>query len=254
MIIGVDVGYTYTKFCTELCGMFKSTIKPGKIAINKSTVVEYEGNLYTIGEKGEYSVDFNKINDLTFKLCLYTAIARNMENSSENIYLVTGLPIGYYRSQKKKLYDSLIDSNIHIKYNGKEKYFIIKKCTIFPQSAGMFVLEPDKFKGDNLIIDIGGMTVDVSYFEDMKLVKYATYNLGMLKLYSKISQEFIGHEIDYNPLDIERKFRNGFENQDKVIDLQKFIKNHTEEIIRSIKLDFPYRTSKKHLSEVEHSN
>lgn len=248
MIVGVDVGYTYTKFISQnKRGFFKSTVQEGKIDINNSLVLEYKGQEYTIGEKGAYSIDFNKINDLTFKLCLYTAIAQVMQKGIDIINLVTGLPIGYYSSQKHTLKEKLKGTDVFIKHNKDTKIFTIHNCIVFPQSAGLIATQPYRFKGDNLIIDIGGLTVDISYFEEMKLIKYATYPLGMLKLYGKIAQEFIKREIDYDVLDVERKMKAGLEYwpESKIIPIDEIIAAHTQEILRRIKLDFPYKTSQK---------
>lgn len=248
MIAGVDVGYTYTKFVTEnKRGVFRSTAQEGQIELNNSLVIEYKGQEYTIGEKGAYSIDFNKINDLTFQLCLYTAVLQMMQRSVEAVNLVTGLPIAYYSTQKNKLREQIEGLDVFMRYKGDNKIFTISKCIVFPQSAGLIITDPAMFKGDNLVIDIGGLTVDVSYFEGLKLVKYATYPLGMLKLYGKIVQEFMKHEIAYDVLDIERKMRAGIEYwpEARLISIDNILDSHTDEIIRSIKLDFPFRTSKK---------
>lgn len=250
LIIGDDVGYTYTKSYTEgKESIFRSTVQEGQIELNKdSIIIEYEGRVFTIGEKGAYSVDLDKIEDQTFKLCLYTAIIQAMKYNIEEVALVTGLPIGYYSKQKAALQNSLEGKDVFIKYQGQNKVFTITQCLIFPQSAGLIATNPEQFTGDNLIIDIGGMTVDVSYFEGMKLVKYASYPLGTLKLYAKISLELMAkYEAAIDILDVERKLKTGFIVDEKVIqiDTDNFLKHYTEEILRPIKLDFPYRTARK---------
>ena len=83
MIMGIDVGYSHTKVCTENgLDIFRSTVNEGAIDINvNSTKISFEGKDYTIGEKvGSFSVKLNKINDTIFRLCLYSAIARNLRN------------------------------------------------------------------------------------------------------------------------------------------------------------------------------
>jgi len=244
MILGIDVGYTYTKTVTEdKEDSFRSTVKAGAMEINKSSItIEYKGDEYTIGEKGAYSVDLNKIEDDTFKLCLYTAIAKNMPTDCDEVDLVTGLPIAYYSKQKHALKESLEGKDVFIKYKGKDRVFAINQCIVFPQSAGLFTVNPELFKGDIIVIDLGGMTVDVSYFEDMNLVKYATYPMGMLKLYGSVIQELNAtHSINLELLDAE-KFIKGNNTE---FDVSHIVKQHTEDILRPIKLEFPYKTSKK---------
>lgn len=247
MIIGVDVGYTYVKTVTsEGEDIFRSTIREGSLDINKSITIEYQGREYTIGEKGSYSVDLNKTQDETFQICMYTAIAKVMQHNSDEIDLVTGLPVGYYSSQKQILRDSLEGKDVFIKFNGRHKIFNINRCLIFPQSAGLFTLYPGLFQNDVLVIDIGGMTVDVSYFEGFKLIKYATYPMGMLKLYGEIIQSINAeHAVNLELLDAERIIQEGLEIEGKPVNIENHIRKHAEDILRPIKLEFPYKTSKK---------
>jgi plasmid segregation protein ParM len=249
MNLGIDVGYTYTKLWSkELREKFRSTVEFGENDINKSFVIEYEGEKYTIGEKGAYSVDLNKIQDKTFKLCMYTAALKATKYSVDKIDLVTGLPIDYYAKQKESLKKSLEGQSVFLKVKGEKKLITFNKVLVFPQSAGMIIIEPEKFKGDNLVIDIGGMTVDVSYFEGTKLSKYRTYPLGMLKIYGKVIQHLnTEHKAGLDDLlDAEKALQgNLYIENVKDIDLSKILFDHCEEILRPIKLEFPWNTSRK---------
>lgn len=205
MVIGVDVGYSHTKSCVNgKVDIFKSTVKEGKVDLNKSIQVEFEGKEYTIGEDGLISTNLNKINDPKFRLCLYTAIARNIKVNNECIELVTGLPVQYYASQKEELRQSVEGKTINITVNGEPKRFTIVRCLVFPQSSGLFILEPDKFKGNNMVIDIGGFTVDVSFFNGVNLRKFKTYELGMNSLYDTLVQNIkTDFSVAYDPLEAE---------------------------------------------------
>jgi plasmid segregation protein ParM len=247
MIIGVDVGYTYTKTTTnEGTDIFRSTVKEGSLDINKSITVEYEGREYTIGERGSYSVDLNKTQDETFQLCLYTAIAKAIQHNSDEVDLVTGLPVAYYSKQKQFLKNSLEDKDIFLKYNGRHKIFTINRCLVFPQSAGLFTLYPDMFERDALVIDIGGMTVDVSYFEGLKLIKYATYPMGMLKLYGEVVQAINSeYAVNLELLDAEKIIQQGINIEGEPVNIESIIRKHAEDILRPIKLEFPFKTTQK---------
>jgi plasmid segregation protein ParM len=171
-----------------------------------------------------------------------------MSYNTDNINLVTGLPIAYYSKQKQSLIKELQAKEVLMKYNGISKLFTINKCLVFPQSAGLFVLYPDLFKGDVIVIDIGGMTVDVSYFEGLKLIKYATYPLGMLKLYGKLIQEVNAiYGLNLDILDAEKIIRNGLciDNMNVGYNVAAALAEHAEEILRPIKLEFPYKTAQK---------
>jgi len=255
MKIGIDVGYANTKVVTKTGrDIFLSTVEEGINDINKSTKVTYKGVNYTVGEKtGKVSVDLNKINDSTFEICLFTAIAKAMKNKSvEDIELVTGLPIEYYKTQREALKKSLEGKVVDIVLNGSPKRFKIKKVIIFPQSAGLFVVTPERFVGDNIIVDIGGFTIDVSLFNDFKLVRSATYELGMLKLYDKLVQAIKSkYSVSYDLLKAEEIIKSKTIIVDgKKIDIEDLVnltlKNHSEIIMMNVKNAFKeYNTSNR---------
>ncbi|OOM17234.1 StbA protein [Clostridium saccharobutylicum] len=248
MILGIDVGYSNTKVNgKDGTDIFLSTLEEGTNEVNKKAIkIEYKGKEYTIGEQtGDFSTDLNKIHDPIFEMCLYTAIARQMKDTVEDIYLVTGLPAEYFKSQKQELIDSLEGKTINIVLNDNPKRFTIKKVLVFPQSAGLFILNPNEFENnDNIIVDIGGVTVDVSVFSDMILLKTGTYELGMLKLYGKIIQSIKSdYSISYDLLEAEKRILTKKIIKDgKKIDIttliNKALKDHTQSIIRNIKNDF----------------
>ncbi|HFD2033473.1 TPA: StbA family protein [Clostridium perfringens] len=184
MIIGADIGYAYTKVWTrddKFC--FKSTIEEGILDICNTLKVEFEDKQYTVGENSEnslYDNNVNKITSLNFKLCLYTAIAKAMKNEMvAEVKLVTGLPASYYSSQKDDLINELKDKTITLALNNEPKMFTITDVIVFPQSAGVLILNPEKLMGDVCVCDIGGFTVDVSYFNNRKLKRLFTFELGM---------------------------------------------------------------------------
>lgn len=212
MIMGIDVGYSHTKVYTSSGrDIFRSTVTNGIMDINVNAIkVKISGNEYTVGENtGNFSVKLNKIDDAVFRLCLYTAVARNLPIGEEEVQLVIGLPVQYYKDQKVALKKALEGIQVFLSLNDKPIKFKITKCVVFPQSAGVFVLHPDIFEGSNIVIDIGGMTVDVSYFNDMTLQDYRTYELGMIKLYDKLVQNIKAEfGVSYDILNAEDIIKN----------------------------------------------
>jgi plasmid segregation protein ParM len=212
MIIGVDVGYKNTKVWTKYGGdLFPSTIKHGISDFNKSLTLEIHGETYTVGEEtGRVSVKLDKIYDETFRICLFTAIAKSMKDNVDlNVKLITGLPIDYYKSQKQDLINSLKGIKNTVVFRGEPKTFMISDVMVFPQSAGLLLLQPELFKGDVVTVDVGGLTVCVSYFKDMKLLKHRTYELGMLKVYDKLVQKIKSeYKVSYEPLQAESIIKN----------------------------------------------
>lgn len=207
MILGVDVGYSYTKVQgRDLEFTFKSTIEQESLDIGNSITVEFDGKTYTIGENnGLYATEINKIHSLNFKLCLYTAISMAMkDNFTEEIQLVTGLPAQYYQSQKSELIETLKGKKVTITLNEVPKRFTITDVIVFPQSAGVLLLDPDKLNGDTCVIDIGGFTVDVSYFNNKKLRKLNTLELGMNVLANSLVQKIKSeYGVSYDVLKVD---------------------------------------------------
>ncbi|MZK53308.1 ParM/StbA family protein [Clostridium beijerinckii] len=249
MILGIDVGYSNTKiYSKEGSDIFLSTMEEGTNEVNKKAIkIEYKNKEYTIGEKtGKFSVDLNKIKDETFILCLYTAIARQMKDTVADIELVTGLPAEYFKSQKQELINSLEGTTVNLVINDEPKRFTIKKVLVFPQSAGLFILNPQNFEGnDNIVIDIGGLTVDVSVFDSYTLKKPGTYELGMLKLYDKVVQALKSepYSVSYDLLAAEKiintkKIIKDGKSMDVADLINKILRDHTDLIIRTVKNGF----------------
>lgn len=255
IIMGIDVGYSHTKTVTSKgTDSFRSTVKNGVIDINaKSTVIEHEGNKYTIGERGRITVSANKIEDENFELLLLTAILRNVdENLTDiNVKLVTGLPIAWYPKQKDLLREFLLNKKATVEYKGKDRNIHIKDCIVFPQSAGLALTNPKDFEDGrtNLVIDMGGLTVDVSLYEGRRLVSYESYQLGMLIFYSKVASAINGEfNVEVDDQGVERFIEEGsvtISEEQKNFDFDKYFKEHMDVILTRIKTDFPYDTVHK---------
>lgn len=255
IIIGADIGYNRTKIVSKNgTDIFLSTLEEEINEVNSNAItVEFEGKEYTVGSiTGNVSTDMNKIDDPIFRLCLWTGIARQMgEETVADIDLVTGLPANYYKSQKDELIESLSGKTINIVLGDQPKRFTIKNCIVFPQSAGLFLLNPKDFENTkNIVIDIGGLTVDVSVFNGLTLVRTNTYNLGMHKLYDKVVQELQAkHSLDYGLLEAEDVIRDKKIIKDnKGTDVTDLINNvckkHTNLILNTVKNGFKeYNTS-----------
>ena len=250
LIMGIDIGYSHTKTVSDYgSDSFRSTVRDGVIDINTdSTVITYKGKDLTIGEHGRITVDTNKIEDKNFLPLLFTAILRNTGdlNGIINVNLVTGLPIAWYPKQKDKLRNRLTGLQDRVEYKGREVDIHIKNCIVFPQSAGLALNNPEDFREGktNLVIDIGGLTVDVSYYEGRRLVEYNSYQLGMLKLYSKLSSVINSeYNIETRNQDIERFIKGGYiivGEKEESFDFDYYLNEHVDEIITRIKTDFPY--------------
>lgn len=249
-IMGIDVGYSHVKTVTgKGTDSFRSTVRDGVIDINtNSTVIGYEGRDLTIGEHGRITVEANKMEDENFLPLLYTAILRNSDDdvSDIKVNLVTGLPIAWYPKQKDRLAEMLTGKGETVKYKGRDVNIKIKDCIVFPQSAGLALNNPSDFEDGktNLVIDIGGLTVDVSYYEGRSLVSYQSYQLGMIKLYAKVASAINAQfNVAVGDQDVERFIEQDsviIEEEEKDFDFWRHFNEHMDEIITKVKTDFPY--------------
>lgn len=251
IIMGIDVGYSHVKVVTAKGkDVFRSTVRTGAIDVNAtSTVIEYDtkGKM-TIGERGRITVNQDKIHDENFEPLLMTGILRNVDESLTdiNIKLVTGLPISWYPKQKDKLREFLLNKKITIGYKGKDRDIHIQDCLIFPQSAGLPLTNPKDFAEGktNLVVDIGGLTVDVSYYEGRRIVKFETYQLGMLPFYSNVASAINAEfNVTVDDQDVERFINEGcvtIAEEEKGFDFDTLFRQHMDKIVTKLKTDFPF--------------
>lgn len=245
MIIGIDHGYAYTK--TSKGVIFPSRIREyDGMDIGENKIVEIDGKTYIVGEKGQYTTDTNKINSEENKVCTFTALALSTISSIEDFQVVAGLPVSLYSKQKNEFREKLLSYGLKtIKINGVEKHIHIQDAIIFPQGAGPVFLD-SKYKDANvLVIDWGGLTVDVCYFEKLNLTQYSTYQKGMLTLYGTLAQKIYNKfELPILPIDVEEKLKHGLkvygEKQDLSF-LDNDIDKFTNEIITYIQTEYLVR-------------
>lgn len=244
-MIGVDKGTTYTKTNKNLC--IRSTIRrfrESDVLLDDKIIVEYKNQKYIVGEKGNYSTDLMKSQHHNTKLFGLLAIGLSHPND-DRIYtdMVTGLPIGLYSSQKRAMKELFFDSYNDIKINGKHQIIRIEQVEVFPEFAGAFYSQNEY--SDALIIDIGGLSVDTSLFQNKKLKHYSTYAMGIMKLYSKVAN-YINSKYDLSKTewDIEELINDGLyiygEKVDMGLDTLAF--EHTKEIIERLSLEYDLKS------------
>lgn len=241
-ILGVDKGTTYTK--TDRGLIIRSTVRTYRknevLLDNDKTIVEYEGNKYVIGEKGNYSTDLMKSQHENTKLLILTTIGLSYPDRFIEANIITGLPIALYSSQKRQMKDMLQrDSTHQITINGQKKYIRFSNIEVFPESAGAFYSQNEYT--DALIIDIGGLSIDIALFEKGKLIKYSTYPMGVMKLYSKIINYINSqYDLSLNEWDMEKVLNEGLYIYGNRVELNYdyLVKEHIEEIIERLKLEY----------------
>lgn len=223
MIIGVDIGYSYTKDSNEK--IFKSAVATDEYGVTGGVKVEINGKTYYAGV-GTGTVDVNKANAELTKVLFLTDLWMN--GCTDGYYIITGLPIGQYKSHKHELKQSIMSWNGAF-VNGKK--ITIHDCTIFPQAAG--ALYSVAINDDCIIVDVGGRTTDIGKFEfangKANLVAPTTIYKGMEQLYSEVVKAVNDKfELSLEPRDGERIMRSGL-----TVDGQKSDLSFLDEVVRA---------------------
>ena len=98
MILGLDLGYSYTKDNQK--HIFKSAMTKEEQVISNAINIEIENQKYYVGTGNEI-VDVDKTENELTKVLFLTDLALTGNN---NCYIVTGLPISQYKNQNNKVH------------------------------------------------------------------------------------------------------------------------------------------------------
>lgn len=256
MRISVDVGFNSTKIkAGEDFLNFLSTIKEknNELEVSKHTL-KFEDKEYLIGlSDGTFSTDNNRSKDPIFKLLLLYSIGKSITGSiDENVRVVTGLPMQFFKHYKTNLTNEFVNKTFNVIIDGVKKSFTITQMVIFPQSAGIFLIDKDIIKRDTIVIDIGGGTVDASYFNGGQWKDGKTYSLGVNSMYDELLQELTKYGVNYTNrfkakeiIEAGTIFVDG-EEIDVTKEIEKIFKKRTKEVITAVKGGFQeaYKYSK----------
>jgi len=264
MIIGLDIGYGFTKvFCMTADGLknqfiFKTLVSsytPKNNFGDPVGIVYVNDNPFVVGHEAEKHLigEFKVTQDFvgTPEYFAILAYAIKLSRSVPDM-IVLGLPPGIYSKEKaevliQKFYRQQFKdhNNLHIPIPKQVKYI--------PQGAGIYFahyFEEDRSLSEKntVVIDIGYRTLDVVLFaKDKKDEKYGykseaatSYPLGVKNLYdqvknafSKIHGTFINDEI-VDKIITEGIFHHFGE--DYVFDASEIVKNfYVEQVVRIIK-------------------
>ena len=191
-VIGIDVGYGHTKVVTDTTGgmivpvLFPSavgtfecgTVIDGLKAPEKD-VVSFDGQRFLVGasaikHSGRLleSREKNWIGSPAYKALFLNAL-RLTECNSIHLVIVTGLPVGFYGTDKDKL--------AHLVREIAQGYCVDLTVRVIPQPLGSFfdrlLDESGKVKDNSLVtgrigvVDIGYYTTDLLMVSDLEFVE-----------------------------------------------------------------------------------
>lgn len=191
-IIGIDLGNANVK--TSKGVVFESKLKPGITKMNEKDIkVIYDDIEYTVGSyDGSLNISKRKYFKNAYKINLLTAIAKSVKANNITTDIVVGVPVDFFNDKKltgeiKSHIESFGTQKITI--NDIEKTINIENVEVFCESAIVFS-DREKFKNKKtLVIDFGGGTIDISFWDGLTLTKSRTYKDGMITLYENIIKQ-----------------------------------------------------------------
>jgi plasmid segregation protein ParM len=204
-ILGTDNGYSDTKIIGNgIRRVFPSAISSTNL-ISGAAHITIDDIDYCVGIGKTALSKFDKTDSETNKVCTLTALALCGE---DDYYLVVGLPIGQYKTQRLKLKETIMDYNkCKVIYRNKPFDVRIQDVTVYPQGAAV-IYTINRMYGEYMIIDIGAYTIDVALISMVNgtpsIIKYDTWYKGISTLFSSIADMINNkYNITLEPKDAE---------------------------------------------------
>lgn len=191
-VIGIDLGNANVK--TSKGVIFESKIKSGITKMNEKDIkVIYDGVEYTVGSyDGALNISKRKYFKNAYKINLLTAIAKSYKANNITTNVVVGVPVESFNDKKltEEIKSHIEDFGLQkITVNDVENSINIENVEIYCESAIVFS-DRERFKNKKtLVIDFGGGTIDISFWDGLNLTKSRTYKEGMITLYENIIKQ-----------------------------------------------------------------
>ena len=173
---------------------------------------------------------------------MFTALYKSSKDNINKV--VVGLPINQYKKHKTELKE-LIENNRCANVNNRQ--LIIEDVEIAPEGAAAYYnlsLEQREKIGNNqlIIVDIGGLTTDITLFINNRISDIQTIPVGMLKIYQDII-DYINTAYTQNFIleDAESVIKNGLmlkgENKD-ISFIKPILQKHFNSLYKELQLKF----------------
>lgn len=183
------------------------TIEEGVDILQDEQYINFEGVNYLIG-KGSRDLTYNKVEKTYIPLLLF-AINKSLEaeNSLEKVNLVDlaiGCPVENVKGLREKFINDLVGRDFLYKANGNvERTIRIEHLLVNGESiSAYYSLKKSEREGRCIIFDIGGLSINISSFENGRLEKYITYPKGILHLQEEIRKGLNSEGENYTLEDI----------------------------------------------------
>lgn len=249
MNAGLDIGNITSIACAESTEMIESRIQPTEKADNlenSHNIFDFNGSLFTV-EKGDFENNIYKYKKANFAKLLYYTLSKSTDDCINNV--VFSMPAKQFLDDSKVLefYNKIVANRIHT-INGKT--MIINKIDIVPEGYALKVLgyltdedNEDLMEGvETLVIDMGGETTDLIFFDENYVFRNAhSVKYGLLKIYDR-TRQYVESKQDMELTKVDGKlYFNGDKNirynreeRQKITDPNAYKKEFVLDAIREI--------------------
>ena len=184
IIIAIDHGYGNIK-TSNFC--FPANVTPINDGLSfTDDILIYEGISYTVG-MGHKEFRADKIMDQDYYLLTLAAIGKELDRrgmTKATIVIAAGLPLTWGIEQKESFQKYLMQkAHVDFAYKGVDYHVDVQEAMVFNQGiAAVANLINKKFKGTNMLVDIGNGTMNVMNINERTAIlescfteKYGTY-------------------------------------------------------------------------------
>jgi len=167
IIVAVDHGYGNTK-TTHYC--FRSGVTANdREPVIKNDMLIYDGRYYVIGDEHlEFAAD--KTANQDYYILTLVAVAKELLYrglTEARVHLATGLPLTWVSQQRDAFKAYLLQKEtVEFNYRGRDYHVEFAGADVFAQGISAVAMELHRFKGVNLLCDIGNGTMNILYINN----------------------------------------------------------------------------------------
>lgn len=192
-VCAIDHGYHSMKiYDGNKLIRFKSRIEESNDSINQNNTfrIQHNDKTYIVGDGAANNyIEYDKTANEYNQIFTMAGLGKIMEDDYEDYKIVAGYPLNLYSANKGIFAKYLKTNNTVFTIDGLYKRIKIDDCLVFPQGAGSLFVNPNYYRNKLIgIIDIGGLTINLSIFNNLNLQtsSVTSINQGCIILFNKL--------------------------------------------------------------------
>lgn len=197
MKIGVDYGSVSLKLSTGI--IIESKLSRRDLMKKKKYIMINNQKMYYGTGEYDYSTNIkHKQNNFLPVLLAGLCESSTKENQFD---ICLGVPVVHFDKYRADLKELLENTKHEVDFNGVNRLIAINNVKVIPEGVGVYFNLNDelihKFKNqDILLIDFGGITVDVLLINNGEILNNTSIFTGVHDLYNRVKQHIIENTED----------------------------------------------------------